>query len=80
MCVPGAYPVLPTATFLNDTDSGFAWQVMSGVRVPLGEYAEIGLKYKYFQAAGVHQVDTMNRILGSNRSSHSVLGGIALRF
>lgn len=72
--------VSPTATFLVDTDKGFAWQLMSGVRVPLGEFAEISLKYKYFQTTGVHQVDTMNRMLESSRSSHSVLGGVALRF
>lgn len=72
--------VSPTATFLNDTDKGFAWQLMSGVRVPLGEFAEISLKYKYFHTTGVHQVDTMNRLLESSRSSHSVLGGVALRF
>lgn len=72
--------VSPTATFLNDTDKGFAWQLMSGARVPLGENVEISVKYKYFHTAGVHQVDTMNRLLESSRSSHSVLGGVALRF
>ena len=30
--------------FLNDSDSGFAWQVLAGVRAPLTDHWDVGIK------------------------------------
>ncbi|MEY4160734.1 MAG: hypothetical protein RLZZ136_1355, partial [Pseudomonadota bacterium] len=45
-------------TVLDDSHTGFAWQAIAGVRTPLSSRADIGLKYRYFNATGVDVIDT----------------------
>ncbi|WP_156500657.1 outer membrane protein, partial [Croceicoccus bisphenolivorans] len=33
----------------SDSDTGFAWQALAGVRAPLSDNVDIGLKYRYFR-------------------------------
>jgi OmpA-OmpF porin, OOP family len=74
------YSVAKGVSFLNDKDSGFAWQLMTGVRVPLSESIEAGVKYKYFRTSGVDMVDTLKRKTSANYSSHGVLASLNFRF
>ena len=53
-------------------DRGFAWQGIAGVRYPVSQYFDLGLKYRYFDAG--HQNDTNGSVaLRSDYKSHSVL-------
>jgi OmpA-OmpF porin, OOP family len=68
------------ANFLNDSDRGFAWQLLTGFRVPVGESIELGMKYKYLHTGGLEMDDTMKRLLGSSRSTHSAVANLTIRF
>lgn len=43
--------------FLDDSDTGFAWQAIAGVRAPLSSNWDVGLKYRFFNADNVDLVD-----------------------
>ena len=34
--------------FLDDSDTGFAWQAIAGVRAPLSKNWDVGIKYRFF--------------------------------
>jgi len=40
----------PTFSGVQDNDGAFAWQLIAGVRYPLSSRADVGLKYRYFNA------------------------------
>ena len=53
-------------------DRGFAWQAIAGVRYPVSQYFDLGLKYRYFD--GGHQNDNDGSVLyRSEYKSHSGL-------
>ncbi|OYZ36489.1 MAG: flagellar motor protein MotB, partial [Novosphingobium sp. 16-62-11] len=37
-----------TARNIVDSDTGFAWQALAGVRAPLSDSIDVGLKYRFF--------------------------------
>ncbi|HKX87775.1 MAG TPA: outer membrane beta-barrel protein, partial [Sphingopyxis sp.] len=39
--------------FLDDSDTGFAWQAIAGVRAPLSDSIDVGLKYRFFNADNI---------------------------
>ncbi|MGN6356824.1 MAG: outer membrane protein, partial [Novosphingobium sp.] len=41
---------------VNDSDSGFAWQLLAGIRYPLSERVDLGLKYRFFNVDNVDLV------------------------
>ncbi|MCB2088527.1 MAG: porin family protein, partial [Sphingomonadaceae bacterium] len=55
---------------LNDSDTGFAWQALAGVRAPLTDSWDIGLKYRYFNAPGVDLVDGFGQSINTKWTSH----------
>jgi OmpA-OmpF porin, OOP family len=59
--------------WLDDTHTGFAWQALAGVRVPVNHVVDLGLKYRFFNAPGVNLVDTDNRAVHTRWRSHSLL-------
>ena len=64
----------------DDSDSGFAWQVLAGVRAPLTESIDVGLRYRMFTASDVSLVDTFGRDLDTKFRSHSILGTLTFNF
>ncbi|NBB24084.1 outer membrane beta-barrel protein, partial [Porphyrobacter sp. SLTP] len=64
----------------NDSDTGFAWQLLAGVRAPLSDSWDVGLKYRYFNVPDVGLVDPIGRSLETKLSSHSILGSITYNF
>lgn len=38
---------------LTDSDSGLAWQLIAGIRVPIGPSIDAGLKYRYFSTGSL---------------------------
>ena len=66
--------------FLDDSDSGFAWQAIAGVRAPLSDHWDVGLKYRFFNANNIDLVDTAGRAVSTKWRSHSVLGSFIYNF
>jgi outer membrane protein OmpA-like peptidoglycan-associated protein/opacity protein-like surface antigen len=66
--------------FLDDSDSGFAWQLLAGVRAPLTETIDVGLKYRFFNTDDLGLVDTRGRDVNAKWRSHSLLGTIGFNF
>jgi outer membrane protein OmpA-like peptidoglycan-associated protein/opacity protein-like surface antigen len=64
----------------NDSDTGFAWQLLAGVRAPLSSSWDVGLKYRYFNAPEINLIDPLGRALETKLSSHSLLGSITYNF
>ena len=64
----------------DDSDSGFAWQVLAGVRAPLTDSIDAGLRYRFFNADDVGIVDTAGRDLDARFRSHSILGTLTFNF
>lgn len=66
--------------FIRDSDSGFAWQLLAGVRAPLSDTIDVGIKYRFFNADGVDYVDTSGRDVNTRWRSHSLLGTLTFNF
>jgi OmpA-OmpF porin, OOP family len=66
--------------FLDDSDSGFAWQAIAGVRAPLTANWDVGLKYRFFNAPNIELVDSGGRPVETKWRSHSILGTFAYNF
>ena len=74
------YAISPTLNFLNDSDTGFAYQAIAGVRAPLTDHVDVGLKYRFFNVDGVDTIDSLGRANRSRFRSHSILGSFIYNF
>lgn len=48
-------------SFVRDSDTGFAWQAIAGIRYPVTSHIDAGLKYRYFNANNVNLTDSLGR-------------------
>jgi len=64
----------------DDSDVGFAWQLLAGIRAPISSRWDAGLKYRYFNVPNVGIVDPIGRSLETTLSTHSLLGTITYNF
>jgi opacity protein-like surface antigen len=78
---------------LGDSDSAWAWQIIAGIRSPISENIDVGLKYRYFRTgkldfndsvaftgAGNGSGGTAFLDAGSRFSSHSLLASLSYNF
>tara|TARA_R110002012_G_scaffold134368_2_gene287619 strand:- start:591 stop:1646 length:1056 start_codon:yes stop_codon:yes gene_type:complete len=78
-----SYEVTPysnLASSIDDSDSGLAWQVLAGVRAPLTDNVDVGLRYRYFNAESVELVDLGGNSLEDTFTSHSLMGTLSYNF
>jgi OOP family OmpA-OmpF porin len=66
--------------FLDDSDTGFAWQAIAGVRAPLTDNWDAGVKYRFFNVDNVNLVDSLGRGVETRFRSHSLLGTLTYNF
>lgn len=66
--------------FINDSDTGFAWQVLAGVYKPISKNVDIGLKYRYFNVPSVNTFTTNGLATETNYRTHSMLLTLAYNF
>jgi len=66
--------------FLDDSDTGFAWQAIAGVRAPLSTNWDVGLKYRFFNVDNLDLVDQRGRDVSTRFRSHSILGTLTYNF
>ena len=72
---------------VNDTDTGFAWQAIAGVRYPLTSHIDVSLKYRFFNQDDIKLTPAFTTVGGPAGSSvdtrlrtHSLLLGLAYNF
>ncbi|WP_439532136.1 OmpA family protein [Polymorphobacter sp.] len=66
--------------FINDTDTGFAWQVLAGVYKPISDHVDLGLKYRFFNVPDVKTFTTNGLETESKYRSHSLMVTLAYNF
>ncbi len=66
--------------WLDDSDGGFAWQAIAGVRTPISKHWDLGLKYRLFNVNNVDMVDSSGRAVSSRWRSHSLMMTLAYNF
>jgi OmpA-OmpF porin, OOP family len=75
------YKVVEPSNFLDDSDTNLAWQALAGVRYPVGQNVDLGLKYRFFN---VRNIDTLGRVVADNYKtdvrSHSLLASLIYNF
>ncbi|EIZ78299.1 OmpA/MotB domain-containing protein, partial [Novosphingobium sp. Rr 2-17] len=67
------------ADVIDDSDTGFAWQAIAGIRAPISSHVDVGLKYRF---QNVDNVD-LNYGTDSLRTrwrSHSIMATLAYNF
>ncbi len=72
---------------VNDSDTGFAWQAIAGVRYPVTNNLDVSLKYRYFNQDDIKLIPAYTTIGGPAGSSvdsklrtHSLLLGLTYNF
>jgi OmpA-OmpF porin, OOP family len=74
------YRITSAGSFLNDSDTGFAYQALAGVRAPLTDHVDVGLKYRFFNVDGVDTIDSLGARTRGRYRSHSILGSLIYNF
>ncbi len=72
--------VFANPAWLNDSDTGFAWQALAGVRTPLSDNIDVGLTYRFFNNGGVYMVDRLGRDVITRVRTHSLMGSLTYNF
>ena len=67
-------------SFLNDSDTRFAYQGLAGVRYPVTSHIDVSVKYRFFSTLANRLVDITNRNLVGRFRSHSLMGGLTYNF
>jgi OmpA-OmpF porin, OOP family len=65
------------AKVLDDSDGSFAWQALAGVRLPVSERIDLGLKYRFFNARNIDLVTPADQAVDPKWRSHSVMATLA---
>lgn len=78
--VKADYGLNTNGSFLDDSDTVFAWQAVAGIRQPISDNIDVTLKYRFFNADNVKLIDATGREFEGRFRSHSILGGITFNF
>ncbi|NNC52476.1 MAG: porin family protein, partial [Erythrobacter sp.] len=65
---------------IDDSSSDLAWQLLAGVRAPLTDNIDVGLRYRMFTAEDVALVDLGGRDLDGKLRTHSLMGTLSYNF
>jgi OmpA-OmpF porin, OOP family len=76
----GIKQIFTAPAWLDDSDTGFAWQALAGIRAPLSKHWDAGLKYRFFNAPNVDLVDKLARKVSTDFRSHSLMGSLVYNF
>ncbi|MBU0793195.1 MAG: outer membrane beta-barrel protein, partial [Alphaproteobacteria bacterium] len=64
----------------RDSDTGFAWQAIAGVRYPVSNSVDLSLKYRFFNHDNIDLMNTAGTALETEVRSHSILAGLVFNF
>jgi outer membrane protein OmpA-like peptidoglycan-associated protein len=65
---------------INDNKTDFAWQLIGGVRFPVTDSLDLGVKYRYFNVDDFRLRAVNGRDIEASYSAHSVLASVTLNF
>lgn len=65
---------------IDDNKTDFAWQLIGGVRFPVTDNLDLGVKYRYFNVDDFRLRASNGRELEANYSAHSVLASLVWNF
>lgn len=74
------YALNTFSSFLDDSDTVFAYQGLAGIRAPLSRHLDATLKYRFFTADNIKLIDVSGRRFDGRFRSHSLLGGLTYNF
>jgi OmpA-OmpF porin, OOP family len=66
--------------FVSDSDTGFAWQLLAGIRKAISDNVDLTVDYKYFNESNVNLIAANGATLDSKFRSHSLMAGFAYNF
>ncbi len=66
--------------WLDDSDTGFAWQVLAGVYKPITKHIDLGLRYRFFNVADINTFTTNGLETNTRYRSHSLMLTLAYNF
>ena len=66
--------------YIDDGDSGFAWQVVAGLRRSISDNTDVTLRYRFFNTGGLTVPDIGGFDGESRFRSHSLLVGLTFNF
>jgi opacity protein-like surface antigen len=76
----GTFPTIPVTGFgFDDEDSALAGQIIAGLRLPVSENIDAGVKYRFFTTRKLEFSDGVERLEGHWRS-HSLLASFTYNF
>jgi OOP family OmpA-OmpF porin len=65
--------------WIDTSEVNFAWQLLAGVRFPVGRTIDLGIKYRYFNTDVVDE-DMFEHDLTSQIATHSLLASLLINF
>ncbi len=68
------------ASFIDDSDTGVAWQILAGVYKPITDHVDIGVKYRFFNVPNVNTYTTNGLATETRYRSHSLMLTLAYNF
>ncbi|HEY6814733.1 MAG TPA: outer membrane beta-barrel protein, partial [Croceibacterium sp.] len=68
------------APFVDDSDNSWAWQAIAGMRFPVSDNVDLGLKYRFFNIENLNMVSPGDDRFETDFSSHSVLASLVFNF
>jgi opacity protein-like surface antigen len=74
------FPSEPPRQLIKNGETRFAYQLISGVAVPVGEKAALTLQYRWFDAGTVKTNDERGQETTRNHAGHNVDLGLRVRF
>ena len=69
-----------TGVFLDDKDSGFAWQILAGLRQAISDNVDVTLKYRMFNVSNLEMQTVGGAPAEASLRTHSLLGGLTFNF
>jgi OmpA-OmpF porin, OOP family len=70
----------PALTYVDDSDSGFAYQAIAGLRYPVSSNVDVGLKYRMYNQQNVALVSPRGAALDTDFRSHSLMFTLGYNF
>ena len=67
-------------TLVDDKDTTVAYQGLAGLRFPVNENIDLGVKYRYFRARNFQLEGFNNNTIELNTESHSLLASLLINF
>jgi OmpA-OmpF porin, OOP family len=74
------YATGTNAPFVNDSDTGLAFQLLAGLRRELSDNVDLTLDYKFFNMSAIDLLTTNGINLNSRHRSQSLMAGFAYNF